>query len=93
MPVHVERDLDRGVSEPLLDRLRMRPGGDRERGGAVPEVVPPQGRETGSFDRRSEHPASEVVTPQRCAGRRREDVPLAWVGRHVLCEHLDDVAG
>jgi hypothetical protein len=42
MAVNVHRHRDRGVTEPLLDRLRVRAELDEQRGASVSEVVKPK---------------------------------------------------
>jgi hypothetical protein len=78
VPVDVERRRDRRVTEPGLDRLRVRALGDRERRARMPQVVERgRGFERNRTHRRSPEAATEVRPPERSAGRRGEDdVPV-----------------
>src|SRR5882672_673203 len=73
MPVEVERDADRRVSHLSLEVLRMRAGGDRERGVRVPQVVEADRADSATAYGRSGDPVTEVVVVEYVPTRRRED--------------------
>jgi len=84
VPVGVERRLDRGMAEALLDDLWMLALGDEQRGVGMPQIVEGAGLPDGGCDGRQPDPASEVAPPDRAPVRRREDEPgIVGVGRQV----------
>jgi hypothetical protein len=71
--VQVERDADRGVAHLRLEVLRVRAGGDHQRGVGVAQVVEVQAVELRAADGGPEDAVAEVVVAQEPALRRRED--------------------
>jgi hypothetical protein len=61
VPIRVERDLDRGMPKPFLNRLRVRACIDREGCSRMPKVVLPERGEAGALDGWRKHAPSEVV--------------------------------
>jgi hypothetical protein len=71
--VDVEGDADRRVTHLRLEVLRVRAGGDHERGVGVPQVVEPQAGQPGAADGEAEDAVAEVVVVEDLAARRGED--------------------
>ncbi len=73
MAVEVERDADRRVPHLRLQVLRVRAGGDHERGVGVPQVVEAKADQLRPAYGGCEDAVSEVVVVQDVTVRRGED--------------------
>jgi hypothetical protein len=96
MPVAVELDGDAGVAEAVLDRLRVRALGGRQRGVRVPQVVDRVRLSSGGqrlLEAGLADPVLEVAVPQPatagCREHRRGRTRNTNVGR----ERIDEEAG
>jgi hypothetical protein len=88
--VGVQRRRDRRVTQPGLDRLRVRALGDRERCGGVAQVVERRrGVQARSLHGGRPEAMTEVRSPDRSTGRRGEDeVRAARVAREMPAEFI-----
>src|SRR4051794_31552046 len=65
MPVAIERDRYRGVTEPRRDQLWVSSGGDRQRSAGVPEVVETQASQP--LRQRTGNALTVALVPRDCA--------------------------
>jgi hypothetical protein len=68
MRIRVEGDADLRVAEAFLDYLGMDAGGEKERGGGVPQVVEADGGQVGRVEKWLELVHVEVGATERAAG-------------------------
>src|SRR5205814_2036891 len=73
MPVEVEGDANRRVSHLRLEVLRVRAGGDHQRGVRVAKVVEANGTDSAASHGRREDPVAEVVVVEDLPAWRREN--------------------
>src|SRR6266542_4025291 len=67
--VEVERDPNRRVAHLRLEVLRVRAGGDHQRGVGVTQVMEAQAGQTGAADSGAEDAVAEVVVIEQLAAR------------------------